>query len=102
MRANDDCMFSQVRDVLSLQLLISNLISSHPYALLSAEDRVGHVTEVASERVIIDSTPPLVGYVAAGTTAQSMYAQGHELHVRWGGVVDEESGVDSVEVNYTN
>ena len=64
----------------------------------SAEDRVGHVTEAWSERVIIDSTPPSVGHVAAGTITEENFVPGHELPVHWEGVEDRESGIKNIEV----
>ena len=85
--------------LLSLRSLALDLTTPLLHTLLSAEDRVGHVTQASSHRVIIDSTPPSVRHVIVGTTTQSMYVQADELHVHWAGVEDKESGVDSVEVS---
>lgn len=59
---------------------------------------MGHKTEVSSNLVIIDNTPPGVAFVAAGTTTQSNFVAGVELPVHWEGVEDSESGVNSIEV----
>ncbi|KAK7101794.1 hypothetical protein V1264_020121 [Littorina saxatilis] len=68
-------------------------------ATVIAEDRLGHKTEVSSNLVIIDNTPPGVAFVAAGTTTQSNFVAGVELPVHWEGVEDSESGVNSIEVS---
>ena len=64
----------------------------------AAQDRVGHVTEAWSERVVIDKTPPIVGRLAAGTITTETFVPGHELPVHWEGVEDRESGIKSIEV----
>ncbi|XP_076453311.1 uncharacterized protein LOC143288575 [Babylonia areolata] len=67
-------------------------------ATVRAQDRVGHVTDAWSSPVIIDSTPPTVGHVAAGAVIAEDFVPGHELPVHWEGVEDKESGVLSIEV----
>ncbi|KAL8573303.1 hypothetical protein ACOMHN_032765 [Nucella lapillus] len=67
-------------------------------ATVRAQDRVGHVTEVSSNQVIVDSTPPVIGNVAAGTITAVDFAPGHELPAHWEGVEDKESGLHRVEV----
>jgi hypothetical protein len=64
-----------------------------------AQDRVGHVTEVTSEPVIVDSTPPSVEYVGAGTATDDTFLSGPELSVHWEGVEDVESGILKIEVS---
>ena len=66
--------------------------------MFAAEDRVGHVTEMSSSRVIIDNTPPVIAYLAAGTVTQGNFIPGHELTVGWMGMEDKESGVESIQV----
>ncbi|KAK7496758.1 hypothetical protein BaRGS_00011967, partial [Batillaria attramentaria] len=66
-------------------------------ATVRAQDRVGHVTEVWSDSVIIDNTPPTVGHVAAGATTRDNFVPGPELVVRWDGVEDNESGIKLME-----
>ena len=67
-------------------------------ALFAAEDRVGHVTEMSSSLVIIDNTPPVIAYLAAGTVTQEIFMPGDELTSYWMGMEDRESGVDSIQV----
>jgi hypothetical protein len=67
--------------------------------LSAAHDRVGHVTEVTSQHVIVDSTPPSIDYVGAGETIDEVYISGQELSVFWRGVKDNESGILKMEVN---
>ena len=67
----------------------------------SAEDRVGHVTEVSSQ-VVIDNTPPVVTYVAAGAVTQEQFISGQELIAHWVGVEDRESGVKSIQVTLSS
>ncbi|KAK7496776.1 hypothetical protein BaRGS_00011985 [Batillaria attramentaria] len=67
-------------------------------ATVRAEDRLGHVTEIWSESVIVDNTPPTVGHVAAGETTRENFVAGPNLPVRWEGVLDEESGIQLVEI----
>ncbi|KAK7493722.1 hypothetical protein BaRGS_00015051, partial [Batillaria attramentaria] len=66
-------------------------------ATVRAQDRVGHVTEVTSEPVVIDSTPPTIGHVTVGTEGAGRYVSGGELPIRWEGVEDNESGIESIE-----
>ena len=61
----------------------------------SAKDRVGHVTEVASDAVVLDNTPPSEGRVITGSFMGDNYLPGHMLHVRWEGITDLQSGVAS-------
>ena len=65
--------------------------------MFAAEDRVGHVTEMSSH-VIIDNTPPVIAYLAAGTVTQETFIPGHELTAHWMGMEDRESGVGSIQV----
>jgi hypothetical protein len=51
------------------------------------------VTEASSDHVIVDSTPPGVDHVAAGTTIDESFVSGPELSVHWEGVEDGESGI---------
>ncbi|KAK7493717.1 hypothetical protein BaRGS_00015046, partial [Batillaria attramentaria] len=67
-------------------------------ATVKAKDRVGHTSESWSQAVIVDTTPPVVGRVAAGTITQERFVPGHELPIRWEGVEDLESGIDTIEV----
>ena len=71
----------------------------HTFSILvtfSARDRVGHETEVSSDRVIIDNTPPEVAYIVAGAVTAEDFVAGHELPVHWGGVEDLESGIKNI------
>ena len=69
--------------------------------IFSAEDRLGRVTQVSSQPVVIDNTPPTVGHVTAGTTASlgRQFVSGEELAVHWDSVKDEDSGLLSLEVS---
>ena len=73
---------------------VSNTILS-----ISAEDRVGHVTQVSSDSVIIDTTAPTIGHLAVGTMTQEKFVSAQELPVHWDGIEDKESGVKSLEVS---
>ena len=71
----------------------------HTFSILvtfSAGDRAGHEIEVSSDHVIIDTTPPVIAYVAAGTVTAEDFVAGHELPVHWGGVEDRESGIKNI------
>ena len=67
-------------------------------ALFAAEDRVGHVTEMSSSDVIIDNTPPVIAYLAAGTVTQEIFMPGDDLTAYWMGMEDKQSGVESIQV----
>ena len=71
------------------------------YIFFSAEDRLGRVTQVSSQPVVIDNTPPTVGHVTAGTTTSlgRQFVSGGELEVHWDSVKDEDSGLLSLEVS---
>ena len=56
------------------------------------------MTEVTSDHVIVDSTPPTVGNVIVGTVTHNTVISGKELHVTWNNVMDEEAGIHSIEV----
>ncbi|XP_070204014.1 uncharacterized protein [Littorina saxatilis] len=71
-------------------------------ATVRAQDRVRHVTEAASEHVIIDKTPPVVSHVAAGTVTHENFLLGQQIPVYWEGVEDTESGIQMIEVGVTN
>ena len=66
---------------------------------ISAEDRVGHVTQVSSDAVIIDTTTPTIGHLAIGTITQERFVSAKELPVHWDGVGDKESGIKHLEVS---
>ena len=66
---------------------------------ISAEDRVGHVTQVSSDAVIIDTTTPTIGHLAIGTITQERFVSAKELPVHWDGVEDKESGIKHLEVS---
>ena len=73
----------------------------HILLTLSAEDRLGRVTQVSSQPVIIDNTPPTIGHVAAGTTTSlgRQFVSGGELEVHCDSVKDEDSGLLLTEVS---
>ncbi|KAK7496778.1 hypothetical protein BaRGS_00011987, partial [Batillaria attramentaria] len=68
------------------------------FATVKAENRLGHVTEVWSESVVVDNTPPTVGHVTAGETTRENFVAGPKLQIQWEGVADNESGIQLVEV----
>ena len=65
-----------------------------------AQDRLGHATEVSSQPVTYDNSPPSQGQVlmmdmdTAGTALSPA-----TLHVYWEGIVDRESGVARQEIS---
>ena len=69
---------------------------------ISAEDRVGHVTQVSSDAVIIDTTAPTVGHLAVGTITQERFVSAKELPVHWDGVGDKESGIKHLEISLSS
>ena len=60
---------------------------------------MGHVTQVSSDAVIIDTTAPTIGYLAVGTITQERFVSAQELPLHWDSVEDKESGVESLEVS---
>ena len=53
------------------------------------------MTEVTSDAVVLDNTPPSEGRVIVGSFMGDNYLPGHMLHVRWEGITDSHSGMAS-------
>ena len=56
------------------------------------------MTDVTSDAVVLDNTPPDEGLVIVGSFMEHNFLLGHMLHVRWEGITDSQSGVASQSV----
>ncbi|XP_061173567.1 uncharacterized protein LOC133182736 [Saccostrea echinata] len=69
------------------------------YATVRAIDRVGHITEVSSEGVMYDDTPPVHGRVFVDGSGLHGYITNYrDITVTWEGFSDPESGIKSFQI----